>query len=110
MLLSGILGDKRPLPLPIQRRFWAIDQSYELHRSEMPGVIPTGIAQTHKSLLRRPNNERHPQREITNSFIIQTQSSDKQDSQQALEFTGNTRGVLISRATVLEDLHVRNRK
>ena len=54
-----------------------------------------------ESVLRRPNNEGHSQKEIIDFFRIQTQSSDRLDSQQAPDFTGNTRGVSMNKATKL---------
>ena len=63
------------------------------------GLFLLEIRKNRENLLRRPNNEGNSQREITDFFKVQIQSSDKQDSQQVLDYTGNTRGFLISRAT-----------
>ena len=88
--------------MPIQRRVWSIDQSYELHRSEMLRIISTRIAPIQgQSIVKKSHNEGNSQKEITDFFRIQTHSSDKQDSQQALDSTSNYRGVLINRATEL---------
>ena len=58
------------------------------------GLFLLGIHRHRENLLRRPNNEGNSQREITSFFRVQIQSSDKQDSQQAPDYTGTTRGIL----------------
>ena len=96
MSMSSLLWDKRPLPLPVQRICGPLTKN-----KRCLGLFLLELRRHRESLLRRPSNEGHSQREITDFFKIQTQSSDKQVSHQAPEFTGNTRGVLISRATEL---------
>ena len=79
--------------------FWPLARVMNFEDQRCLGLFLLELRKHREDLLKKPDNERHIQREITDFFKTQTRST-TQDSEQALEATStsNTRGILINRA------------